>query len=109
VVEGVVENGASFGVFVELEPGLSGLVPVSELGMGRDVDPKTALKPGTVVRAKVMTIDSERKRISLSIRAFKQDRERSEYSGHMSSQSPEAPTTTVFGERLLKALGKRPD
>ncbi|NOZ79927.1 MAG: S1 RNA-binding domain-containing protein [Acidobacteria bacterium] len=109
VVKGVVENGASFGVFVELEPGLSGLVPVSELGMGRDVDPKTALKPGTIVHAKVMTVDSERKRISLSIRAFKQDQERSEYSGHMSSQPSEAPTTTVFGERLLKALGKRPE
>ncbi len=109
VVEGVVENGAPFGVFVELEPGLSGLIPVSELGMGRDVDPKTALKPGTVVNAKVMTVDPERKRISLSIRAYKQDQERKDYQGHMSSQAAEAPATTVFGERLLKALGKKPD
>ncbi len=106
VVEGVVENGAPFGVFVELEPGLSGLIPISELGMGRDADPKTALRPGTVVKAKIMTVDPERKRISLSIRAYRQDQERKDYQGHMSSSSSQGAATTAFGERLLKALGK---
>jgi len=109
VVEGTVENGAPFGVFVELEPGLSALIPVSELGMGRDIDPKTALDPGSRVKAKVLSIDPQRRRMSLSIRAYKRDRERGEYQKHMDSQTPEEPGQTAFGAALLKALGKTPD
>ncbi len=103
VVEGIVENGAPFGVFVELEPGLSALIPVSELGMGRDVDPKTALEPGSKVQAKVLSIDPERRRMSLSVRAYKRDKERSEYSSHMSSGS-ESSGSTAFGAKLMEAL-----
>ncbi len=108
VIEGTVENGTGFGVFVELEPGLSGLIPISELGMGRDVDPRTVLEPGSKVQAKILSVDPERRRISLSIRAYKRDRERQDYRRHMSSGGPAEPSgTTVFGERLLQALGKK--
>jgi len=105
VVEGTVENGAPFGVFVQVEPGLSALIPASELGMGREVDPRTALEPGTKVSAKVLSIDPARRRMSLSIRAYKRDQERSEYRGHMeSSSASEGPTQTAFGAALLAAL-----
>lgn len=107
VVDGVVENGAKFGVFVELEPGLSGLIPIAELGMGRDVDPKKALEPGSKVTLKILSVDAERRRISLSLRAYKRDQERKEYSSHMSAGAPAVSGTTVFGERLLQALGKK--
>jgi small subunit ribosomal protein S1 len=103
VVEAVVENGAPFGVFVEVEPGLSALVPISELGMGRDVDPKTALEPGSKIQAKVLSVDPERRRMSLSIRAFKRDQERQEYSKHMSS-GEESSAATAFGAKLMEAL-----
>lgn len=102
-VEAVVENGAPFGVFVEVEPGLSALIPVSELGMGRDVDPKTALEPGAAIQAQVLSVDPERKRMSLSIRSFKRDQERKEYSRHMSS-GEQAASSTVFGAKLMEAL-----
>ncbi len=110
VVEGTVENGAPFGVFVEVEPGLSALIPASELGMGREVDPKTALEPGTKVSAKVLSIDPERRRMSLSIRAFKREQERREYQGHMeSSGDAGAPSQTAFGAALMAALGTKPE
>jgi ribosomal protein S1 len=107
-VEGVVENGADFGVFVELEPGVSALIPTSELSQERDVDPRTAMKPGEKVAAKVLSVDPERRRISLSLKAHKRDLERQEYTQHMRKGSePSGPTLTGFGQQLLEALGKK--
>ena len=106
VVEGTVENGADFGVFVELEPGLSALIPASELGMGREVDPRSAFRPGERVGAKVLSIDAERKRMSLSVRAYRRELEREEYSQHMEA-APGRPTVTGFGAQLMNALEKK--
>jgi len=108
LVEGVVEGGRDFGVFVELEPGISALIPASELGMGRDVDPAKALRPGSAVTAKVLSVDGEKRRISLSIRGYKRDKERQEYLQHMGSASSGEPsTTTGFGQQLMDALGQK--
>lgn len=104
IVEGTVENGADFGVFVELEPGLSGLIPISELGVERDTDPRTVFSPGEKVKVKVMTLDPSRQRISLSVKAYKQEQERQEYAGHMETATSE-PTLTGFGAQLMAALG----
>jgi len=107
-VEGVVENGADFGVFVELEPGVSALIPTSELSQERDVDPRSALAPGERVAVKVLSVDPERRRISLSVKAHKRDLERQEYTQHMRKGSePSGPTLTGFGQQLLEALGKK--
>jgi len=103
VVEGTVENGADFGVFVELEPGLSGLIPIPELGVERDTDPRTIFNPGEKIKVKVMTLDPGRQRISLSVKAYKQDQERQEYSRHMDSESS-GPGLTGFGAQLQAAL-----
>ena len=103
IVEGTVENGADFGVFVELEPGLSGLIPISELGVERDTDPRTVFPPGEKIKVKVMTLDPNRQRISLSVKAYKHDQERQEYASHMDKGSSE-PTMTGFGAQLQAAL-----
>jgi small subunit ribosomal protein S1 len=105
VVEGTVENGADFGVFVELEPGLSALIPASETGLPRDADPRTAFSPGEKLSAKVLSIDAARRRMSLSIRAHKRDLERAEYQGHMESSGESEPSVTGFGAQLMAALG----
>jgi len=106
-VEGVVENGAPFGVFVELEPGVSALIPTSELGMDRDVDPRTAFNPGSPITACVLSVDEERRRISLSIKAFRRDQERQEYLKHMNKGASDGPAPmTGFGQQLANALHK---
>ena len=105
-VEGTVENGADFGVFVELEPGLSGLIPISELGMERDADPRSAFAPGEKLKVKLMGLDPTRRRISLSVRALKRDQERQEYMPHMESGADAAPAVTGFGAQLAAALDK---
>jgi ribosomal protein S1 len=106
-VDGTVENGADFGVFVELEPGLSGLIPISELGLERDADPREAFAPGEKIQLKVMTLDPDRRRISLSVRAVKRDQERQEYQQHMDASGSAEPSQTGFGAQLAAALGKK--
>jgi small subunit ribosomal protein S1 len=105
-VEGTVENGADFGVFVELEPGLSGLIPISELGLPKDADPRSAFAPGEKLELKLMALDPNRRRISLSVRALKRDKERQEYLQHMDSNKGSEPAMTGFGAQLAAALDK---
>ncbi|HTW95185.1 MAG TPA: S1 RNA-binding domain-containing protein, partial [Tepidisphaeraceae bacterium] len=68
VATGTVSRVADFGAFVELEPGLEGLIHVSELSTGRVRTPGEVVKPGQEVRVRILEINSEARRISLSIR-----------------------------------------
>lgn len=68
IVEGVVRRLETFGAFVELTPGVDGLVHISELAEGRVRAVSDVVKEGQTVQAKVLSVDEERRRISLSIR-----------------------------------------
>ena len=68
VVNGTVTRVVDFGAFVELEPGLEGLVHISELAGNRVRSSSDVVKPGQDVKVRVMEIDPEARRISLSIR-----------------------------------------
>lgn len=67
VVRGRVSSIQDFGVFVDLD-GVEGLIHVSELSWTRVEDPHTMLKVGDEVEVRVIRIDRERKRVSLSLR-----------------------------------------
>lgn len=69
VIEGKVVQIKEYGAFVELEPGLDGLVHISEIAFKRVTNIADELTVGQVVQAKILEIDKERKRISLSIKA----------------------------------------
>lgn len=73
LVEGVVTNVTDFGAFVQLEPGIEGLVHVSELSWERVSHPKDVVQPGQKVRAMVLKVDAQNRRISLSLKALQQD------------------------------------
>nr|WP_269811365.1 Tex family protein [Kineosporia rhizophila] len=68
VLEGVVTNVAAFGAFVDIGVHQDGLVHVSALSHKFVKDPREVVKPGDVVKVKVMEVDVERKRISLTLR-----------------------------------------
>ena len=68
IVEGKVVRITTFGAFVELEPGLDGLVHISQCALKRIAKVEDAVQVGQVVRVKVLKVDTEAKRISLSIR-----------------------------------------
>lgn len=82
VVEGVIDHVGQPGVFVQLEPGLVGLVPNSELQNTEGM----AFTPGAKMVIRVMSVDANRKRISLSHDAARAAAEREEYSKFMDEQ-----------------------
>ena len=68
IVTGKVVQIKEYGAFVELEPGLDGLVHISEVAHKRVTNIADELTVGQEVNAKILEIDTERKRISLSIK-----------------------------------------
>jgi protein Tex len=68
VLEGVVTNVAAFGAFVDIGVHQDGLVHISAMSHTFVKDPRDVVKPGDVVRVKVLDVDVPRKRISLTLR-----------------------------------------
>jgi uncharacterized protein len=68
VLEGVVTNVAAFGAFVDVGVHQDGLVHVSAMSRSFVSDPRALVKPGDVVKVKVLGVDHPRKRISLTMR-----------------------------------------
>lgn len=68
VLEGVVTNVAAFGAFVDVGVHQDGLVHVSAMSRTFVKDPRDVVKPGDIVRVKVLEVDVARKRISLTLR-----------------------------------------
>jgi len=68
VIEGKVTKVVAFGAFVEIVPGVEGLVHISELAEHHVESPSEVVSPGDEVRIKILEIDEERRRISLSIK-----------------------------------------
>lgn len=69
IVDGRVTSVAEFGAFIELEPGLEGLVHVSELGRGKKRG--SDIKVGDIVEVEILNVDPEDNKIGLSIRTIK--------------------------------------
>jgi ribosomal protein S1 len=69
LIKGVVTNIVDFGAFVRLEPGVEGLVHVSEMASGEVGHSSNVMQTGDDVLARIISIDSHRKRIGLSMRA----------------------------------------
>lgn len=68
IVLGKVVRLNDFGAFVELEPGVDGLVHISKISHNRIEHPSEVLKVGQEIKAKILSVDEENKRISLSIK-----------------------------------------
>ncbi len=68
VLEGVVTNVAAFGAFVDVGVHQDGLVHVSAMSNSFVKDPRSVVKPGDIVRVKVLEVDKPRKRIGLTLR-----------------------------------------
>ena len=67
-----------FGVFVELEAGVDGLVHISQIANKHVVKPEDELKVGEVIKVKVLEVNAEQKKISLSKRQAEENAEDSE-------------------------------
>ncbi|HEU6734701.1 TPA: 30S ribosomal protein S1 [Streptococcus pneumoniae] len=72
VAEGTVKRLTDFGAFVEVLPGIDGLVHVSQISHKRIENPKEALKVGQEVQVKVLEVNADAERVSLSIKALEE-------------------------------------
>ncbi len=79
--KGSVARITNFGAFVTLEPGLDGLIHISDMpGNGRDSEPGEALKQGQEVMVKIVSIDGDRRRMSLKpVSSIEEDNDYQQY------------------------------
>ncbi len=100
-VTGRVTNVTDFGVFVELEEGVEGLVHVSEIGPGKVKTPVGMFEIGDEISAKVINIAPLERRIGLSLKRIAEDEERSYYDEYSSGASRGG---TTLGSLLQEEL-----
>jgi small subunit ribosomal protein S1 len=104
-ITGTITNVTDFGIFVELEEGIEGLVHVSEISKEKIKTPVGKFNIGDPITARVMTINSDERRIGLSIKRLEVEREQGILSDYVSSMG-QSPTTT-FGELLRENLQEK--
>ncbi len=76
VVTGKITNVTEFGLFVEVEEGIEGLVHVSEISQKKIKDPREVFKEGQEVTAKVINASAEERRLGLSIKQYQEEMEK---------------------------------
>jgi len=103
-ITGTVTNLTDFGVFVELEEGIEGLVHVSEISNEKVKTPIGRFNVGDVITAKVMNINSVERRIGLSIKRLEIEDEQSLLTEYVNNVGP---ATSTFGEILRENLQEK--
>ncbi len=101
-VEGTVEKVERFGAFIQLEPGLSGLLPSSKMTIPRDSSASRVFLPGRKVNVKIVSVDPRRQRISLGLEGDASEGSREDYESYKQN---EGATSGGFNA-LAAALSK---
>jgi len=103
-ITGTITNLTDFGIFVELEEGIEGLVHISEISKEKIKSPMEKFKIGDVITAKVMNINTEERRIGLSIKRLEIEDERNLLSEYVNNSRT---ATSTFGEILRENLQEK--
>ncbi|QWV94406.1 30S ribosomal protein S1 [Geomonas oryzisoli] len=102
-VKGKVTSVTDFGIFVEIEEGIEGLIHVSEISYEKVASPKDFANVGDELEAVVLNVDMVDKKIALSIKALQTAMEKAEMASYMGSQGE---ATSSFGDLLKEKLKK---
>ena len=100
-VTGTVTNVTDFGLFLELEEGIEGLVHVSEISSDKKGNPLSRFQIDDVIQAKVINVSSEEKKIGLSIRKLDETSEKDILRGYLNSKQE---ATSNLGELLREEM-----
>jgi (E)-4-hydroxy-3-methyl-but-2-enyl pyrophosphate reductase len=103
IVTGKIVRIVSFGAFVELEPGLDGLVHISKISKQRIEKVSDVLKVGQEIKVKIMEIDPDKKRFSLSIKDVVADEEETKYASYLQQQ--DSQDTVTIGDLIKENQG----
>lgn len=104
VVKGTVKRLVSFGAFVEIKPGVEGLVHISQIANRHIGTPGEVLEAGQEVEAKVLDVNGQEQRISLSIRELQEDEDAKYVQEYTSEESSGMGVTLgdMIGDQLKK-------
>jgi len=103
-VTGTVTNITDFGIFVELEEGIEGLIHVSELSKEKGGNPLSRFNVDDVIQAKVINVSRTEKKIGLSIKRLEESEEREIYRSYLDGRNG---ATSNLGEILKKEMQGR--
>jgi small subunit ribosomal protein S1 len=103
-ITGTITNLTDFGIFVELEEGIEGLVHVSEISKDKIKTPVGKYNISDVITAKVMNINSDERRIGLSIKRLEMEDEQNLLNDYVNNMGP---ATSSFGEILRENLQEK--
>jgi len=104
LVTGKVTSLTDFGIFVELEEGIEGLIHVSELSREKVASAKEFAAIGDSLEAVVLSCDPKERRISLSIKSVHVAAEKADFEQYMGSQGE---STSTFGDLMKKGQNNR--
>lgn len=103
VTDGRITRLTDFGAFVELEPGIEGLVHVSQISRERVEKPSDVLSEGQTVQVKVISLRQDQRRIGLSIREVED--EFPAHSGNVSTRTKQSSEESVGGATIGELVG----
>ncbi len=106
ILKGQVTSVTDFGIFLEIEEGIEGLIHVSEISKEKIDSPKTFAKVGDDLEAVVLNVDTADRKIALSVKHLADRKEKAEVDAYLGAQKK---ATSNFGELLQGALGKKED
>lgn len=106
VVQGVVRRLVSFGAFVEIAPGVEGLVHISQISNQRIGTPNEVLKEGQEVNAKVLEINLSEQRISLSIKELLEDNDQKYVKEYQEKENQSSGMGVTLGDMIGDQLRK---
>jgi small subunit ribosomal protein S1 len=109
VAQGAVTRIAEFGVFIELEPGVVGLLPAAESGLAKGADLKKAFPVGTRVDVIVVEADVPGRRLRFSIKAIHDEAEKADVRDYAKRADAAAESASLgsLADKLRGALGSR--
>jgi small subunit ribosomal protein S1 len=100
-IQGIVDSVQKFGIFVSLS-GINGLIPLSQLPEDEAKNVYTRFRPGTEIEARVLAVDSERRRLTLSRREDIEADARQAFSAYKTTQEEEVAGLGTFADLLRK-------
>ena len=103
LVNGTVERTADFGAFINIAPGLTGLLPTSAMGLPRGSSAARKFTPGKEVAVQIQSVDRRRKRISLSLEGSTTEGSRKDFESYRREQGTESGGFNALAAALEKA------
>ncbi|MBN2341383.1 MAG: 30S ribosomal protein S1 [Deltaproteobacteria bacterium] len=95
-----------FGAFVELEPGIEGLIHVSELSNERIDDPKSIIQEGESIKAEIITLDPQERKIGLSIKSLTGNEEEGDMTEYAKKMAKKPTEKATLGDLLSSQIGQ---